>query len=100
MKYLLDTDHISFLQRKSGQEFTRLAARIGQHSPNDFALSIISFHEQVLGAHTLINRAKNKNDTLRGYTLLSEILKGFREAPVLDFSRSAIAIFEQLRQKK
>ena len=100
MKYLLDTDHISFLQRKSGREFACLVARIGQHSPDDFALSIISFHEQVLGAHTVINRAKGNNDTLRGYTLLSEILKGFRMAPVLDFDAEAIAIFDQLRRQK
>jgi tRNA(fMet)-specific endonuclease VapC len=64
MRYLLDTDHISFLQRRSGLEFTTLAARIAQHSPTDFALSIVSFHEQVLGAHNFINRALQKFDTV------------------------------------
>lgn len=29
MKYLLDTDHISFLQRRSGTEFARLTVRKG-----------------------------------------------------------------------
>jgi predicted nucleic acid-binding protein len=68
VKYLLDTDHISSLQRRSGSEFTNLAARITQHSPADFALSVVSFHEQVLGAHTFINRAQTNTDVIRGYT--------------------------------
>jgi tRNA(fMet)-specific endonuclease VapC len=77
MKYLLDTDHISFLQQRSGTEYTALAARQAQHSAADFAFSIVSFHEQVLGAHTFITQAKTAVDTIRGYTLLLEILHGF-----------------------
>ncbi|WP_293123719.1 hypothetical protein [Microcoleus sp. bin38.metabat.b11b12b14.051] len=40
MKYLLDTDHISFLQRGSGSEFSRLTFRMAQHPVADFALWI------------------------------------------------------------
>jgi tRNA(fMet)-specific endonuclease VapC len=83
VKYLLDTDHISFLQRRTGSEFTCLLVRMGQHSPIDFALSIVSFHEQSLGAHSFINRARTGTDVIRGYTLLSETLQGFATAPVL-----------------
>lgn len=100
MKYLLDTDHISFLQRRTGSEFTNLTARIAQHSPADFALSVVSFHEQVLGAHTFINRAQTKADVIRGYTLLLETLQGFSTAPVLPFDAGAIAIFDELRAQK
>src|SRR5581483_9959465 len=77
MKYLLDTDHISFLQLRSGPEYAVLAARMAQHSPADFAMPIVSFHEQVLGANAFIQRAKNSVDTTRGYTLLFEILQGY-----------------------
>lgn len=66
MKYLLDTDHISFLQRRSALEYANLTARIAQHSSADFAFSIISLHEQVLGANTFINRAQTSADTIRG----------------------------------
>jgi tRNA(fMet)-specific endonuclease VapC len=100
VKYLLDTDHISFLQRGSGVEFTHLTERMSQHSPSDFALSIVSFHEQVIGAHDFINRAKTNTDTIRGYTLLLEILQGFTNAPVLPFDTAAIAIFEQMRSQR
>ena len=100
MKYLLDTDHISFLQRRSGHEFIQLSTRIAQYPMTDFALSVISFHEQGLGAHTLINRAPNNRSMLQGYTLLSEILKGFSAAPVITFEDEALAIFLKLKQQK
>jgi tRNA(fMet)-specific endonuclease VapC len=100
VKYLLDTDHISFLQRRSSVEFTRLILRMGQYSQDDFALSIVSLHEQVLGAHDFINRGQTNNDVVRGYTLLMEILQSFSSAPILPFDVEAIAIFEDLRRQK
>lgn len=100
MKYLLDTDHISFLQRHSGSEFTRLTAWMGQHSSADFALSIVSFHEQVLGAHNFINRAQTNADMIRGYALLLETLQGFATAPILSFDAGAIAVFDELRGQR
>jgi tRNA(fMet)-specific endonuclease VapC len=100
VKYLLDTDHISFLQRRSGAEFARLTIRMGQYSSADFALSVVSLHEQMLGAHNFINRARTNADIMRGYALLLEILEGFALAPVLPFDNTAIALFEQMRGQR
>jgi tRNA(fMet)-specific endonuclease VapC len=100
VKYLLDTDHISFLQRRSSPEFSRLTLRIAQYPIADFALSVISFHEQVLGAHSFINRAQTNNDLARGYRLLLETFNGFVNAPVLPFDARAIAIFDEMRDQK
>jgi tRNA(fMet)-specific endonuclease VapC len=100
LKYLLDTDHISFLQRRSGSEFANLLARIAQYSPTDFAFSVVSFHEQVLGAHTFVSRAQTTADIIRGYTLLLEILQGFSAAPVLPFDAGALAVFNELRAQR
>ncbi len=100
MKYLLDTDHISFLQRRSSLEFGRLTLRMTQQPIADFALSVISFHEQTIGAHSFINRAQTNTDIARGYTLLIETLNGFAKAPVLPFDAKAIAIFDEMRRQK
>lgn len=100
MKYLLDTDHISFLQRRSGSEYVKLSNRITQQPPADFAFSVISFHEQVIGAHTFITRSQTSDDVVRGYTLLREIIQGFSAAPVLPFDAKAAAIFEELRAQR
>ncbi len=100
MKYLLDTDHISFLQRRSSSEFIRLTLRMSQHSLSDFALSVISLHEQVIGAHSFINRAQTNTDIARGYTLLLETLNSFSNAPVLPFDAKAITVFDEMRSQK
>ena len=100
MKYLLDTDHISFLQLPASPEYRNLAARMARHSLADFAFCVVSFHEQVIGAHSLITRAKNPAEILRGYNLLQEILRGFTVAPVLPFDASAILIFAQMQGRR
>ncbi|HUG93771.1 MAG TPA: type II toxin-antitoxin system VapC family toxin [Planctomycetaceae bacterium] len=100
MKYLLDTDHISILQRASGVEYATLAGRIAQHPQSDFALPIVSFHEQILGAHTLIAQARTTASAVRGYALLGEILNGFLFAPVLPFDAAAGARFDALKRQR
>ena len=100
MKYLLDTDHISFLQLKSGPEYAALAARMSPCSAADFAFCIVSFHEQALGGHTYISRARTSADLVRGYTPMLEILQGFMTVPVLPFDAAASAVFDNLRAQK
>lgn len=77
-----------------------MTARIAQNPTTDFALSIVSFHEQVIGAHSFINRARTSNELTRGYNLLMETLQGFSLAPVLPFDAEASRIFEELRLQK
>ncbi len=89
MKYLLDMDHLSILQQQSGQEYLALAARLAQHSPSDLALSIVSFHEQVLGCHTYISRARDEQGVVRGYGMLGRLLSDFAAVPVIPFDAAA-----------
>lgn len=97
MKYLLDTDHIHFLQRRSGPEYAVLSARMALHRRADFALSITSFHEQVLGGHAYLNRSRSTVDLIRGYRFLMEILQCYMANPVLPFDAAAAAIFDGLQ---
>lgn len=96
MKFLLDTDHISILQRQSGPEFIALASRIAQQELSDLAFCIVSFHEQVLGCHTYLSRARNSADVVRGYKMLDCVLDAFALAQVLPFNEFASAVFDGL----
>ncbi|MBV9389986.1 MAG: hypothetical protein JOZ78_26485 [Chroococcidiopsidaceae cyanobacterium CP_BM_ER_R8_30] len=51
MRYLLDTDHLSILQRQAGQDYTNLSTRMAGYPLSDFAVSTVTFHEQMLGNH-------------------------------------------------
>jgi tRNA(fMet)-specific endonuclease VapC len=100
VRYLFDTDHISILQRRSGPEFATLAARVRGQSPADLAYSVVSFHEQVLGAHNFISRARTTLDVVRGYVLLAENLRAFAHAPILPFDATAAAVYDDLRAQR
>jgi tRNA(fMet)-specific endonuclease VapC len=100
VRYLFDTDHISILQRRSGPEYATLAAQVARQAPADMAYSIVSFHEQVLGAQSYINRARTMLEIIRGYALLAEDLRAFSTAPVLPFDAAAAVIFDNLRAQR
>jgi tRNA(fMet)-specific endonuclease VapC len=100
VKYLLDTDHISFLQKRRGPEYAALIARTALHSPADFAFAIVSFHEQVLGGHALLNRASTAAHLIRGYAFLLEILQSYITTPVLPFDAAAAGVFDGLQAQK
>ena len=96
MKYLLDTDHISILQRQKGTEYAVLSAKISRLPLSEFAFPIISFHEQILGCHAYLNRARNAQEVVRGYGMFAQVLQDFVAAPVLPFDAVAAATFNDL----
>jgi tRNA(fMet)-specific endonuclease VapC len=100
VRYLLDTDHISFLQRGFGPEYAALSARMSRHSPADFAFSLVSFHEQILGAHAYINRARSTRDVVRGYEVMGQVVQSYQTAAVLPFDAAAAAAFDGLAARR
>jgi len=90
--HLLDTDHITIVQRETGRAYATLRARLAQHPPEELALPIISLHEQVVGCHTSINQARTAADLVRGYTMLATVLRTFTRATVLPFDTAAAAV--------
>jgi tRNA(fMet)-specific endonuclease VapC len=100
VRYLLDTDHISFLQRRTGPEHLALVSRMARHARGDFGSSVVSFHEQALGAHTYVSRGRTTAEVVRGYSLMGEILRGFLAAPVVPFDTSAGTVFDSFRSQR
>jgi tRNA(fMet)-specific endonuclease VapC len=90
--YLLDTDHITILQRETGRAYTTLRARLAQHPPEELVFPIVSLHEQVMGCHTYINQARTAADLVRGYAMLATVLRTFSRARVLPFDDAAAAV--------
>ena len=66
MKHLLDTDHITIWRSASGSAFAALSARSALHSPADFAVSAVSFHEQFLGVHAFLAKGRTTAAVVRG----------------------------------
>ena len=100
MTYLLDTDHLSLLQRKRGAAYQNIYKRINQHSASSFAISIISIQEQMLGCHAYINRSRNLKDMVKGYDMMSRLVRDFQTAIVLPFDELAARQLEQLEARQ
>jgi tRNA(fMet)-specific endonuclease VapC len=96
VKYLLDTDHVSILQRQASPEYAVLSARMAQHQPDDFGFCIISFHEQVIGCHTYLSQARDSAGLVRGYRMLAQVITDFTAATVLPFDDPAAAVYDGL----
>ena len=96
MKFLLDTDHVTIIQEGSGVEHSNLVGRISLHADSGVAFSIVSFHEQALGAHTYINRAVNSVGLVRGYDLMDQVARTFAVLPILPFDSDAALVYEKL----
>jgi tRNA(fMet)-specific endonuclease VapC len=70
------------------------------HSRSELALSVISFHEQVLGCHTYINRARTAADVVRGYRMFARLLSDYAMASVLPFDAAASAVYDRLQAQR
>jgi tRNA(fMet)-specific endonuclease VapC len=95
MRYLLDTDHVSLIQRKHPQ----LIARIAATPPKDLAVSVITLDEQLQGRLAIIRRAATPTAASRGYDRLLETMDYFRDMLVVPFDPPAVAQFEELRRQ-
>ena len=95
--FLLDTDHLVIIQQKTQPEFAALAEAMGNYSRSDFHVSIVSFHEQVLGWSTYLSRAKSAESVVRAYSKFEGILIDFAALQICPFDARAAEVFDSLR---
>ena len=72
--YVFDSDHLSILQRQQGLEFGNLVRRCAAFKASDFFVTIVSFHEQIIGWTKYIARARMATALARGYTELEGVI--------------------------
>jgi tRNA(fMet)-specific endonuclease VapC len=81
--FVFDTDHVSLLQSRGRPDAERIRARMARHPRSTFYTPIISFHEQVLGWNSYINRARDVVTVCEVYQTFQRILATFASAKVL-----------------
>lgn len=100
MKFLLDTDHLSILQWRSGEEYERLARRIEESNQDDLAASIVSFHEQTLGGNSYLAKAKTPAQFVRGYEVLTDVLDYFSTGQIVPFDDLIASTLFSLKSRR
>jgi tRNA(fMet)-specific endonuclease VapC len=100
MVVILDTDHLTVIQRRAEPAYSRLRARLSKVPPNTIQTTIISFEEQTRGWLSVIARARNQSREVLAYQRLQGLLRFFSEIPVLDYTEADATRFEDLRRSK
>jgi tRNA(fMet)-specific endonuclease VapC len=96
MRYILDTDHISLLQRGHQQ----VMANLSRVDVTNRAVTIVTVAEQVQGRLAVIRRARTEAEATRAFTNLQNTIAFYQTVQVLPYNEEAAAKFEQLRQRK
>ena len=94
--FLFDTDHLSVLQRLKGDDYESLRDHMRQCDSDDICLSVVSLHEQTMGANAIIQRG-TRRELIRGYEYFHTVLAGFSQFRVLEFDETAARLFDELR---
>ncbi len=92
--YVLDTDHISFVQRGISQ----VTARYEAVSEDEIIVSVISYEEQLRGRLVTVSQAKTKEQLARAYGLLLDMQVYFCGLRVVDFGKAETVIYELLKK--
>ena len=100
MTYLVDTDILSIWQNGTGTEYAMFALRLSAHSLTEVGVSVVSFHEQMVGASAYLNRGRTGADLVAGYGRLEWLRLWFAGLTVVPFDDASALVFDQLKASK
>ena len=93
--FVLDTDHISLLQRGDKS----VVARFGEIPEESVATSIVTYEEQLRGRLSMLRRAKTTAGLAVTYQRLRETQAFFCVIRIIDFDHRAAEIYRELRRE-
>jgi len=94
--YVLDTDILSIHQSEKGWEYERVRSRLDRVEPTSVFVAIVSLHEQAIGWHSYLQRAKNMEGLMHGYAKFERMLLDFTRLNILAFDQGAADEFDRL----
>jgi tRNA(fMet)-specific endonuclease VapC len=100
MTHLLDTDHLSLLQHDTSPERAAVVLRINLAGEKFVVASVVSYHEQMRGAHAIVNASKNRSQVVKGYALMSRVISDYRQFKILPFDDIAASVHANLDNLK
>jgi tRNA(fMet)-specific endonuclease VapC len=97
---LLDTDHLSVLQRGADPRRVHLRNKMAQEVESEFFASAISLEEQTRGWLAAINRTRRPQDQAVYYERLVGLFDFFADWEILPFDTAAANRFESLQHSR
>jgi tRNA(fMet)-specific endonuclease VapC len=93
--YILDTDHLSLIQR-NGQEGKRILTKLATIEKAEVAVTVITYEEQVRGRLNVLSRAKTPDEQVFAYQGLQQLGMDYRSIVIIPFA----AALEHQRLRK
>jgi len=93
--FVLDTDHVTLLQRGEPQVVEHLA-KVPKHL---IAASIVTYEEQLRGRLAVVRQAQTPDRLAWAYLRLREMHAFFCAIHLVDFDQSTARIYETLRKE-
>jgi tRNA(fMet)-specific endonuclease VapC len=94
--YLLDTDHITILDR-GGQPAQQLLKKLAAITSSEVATTIITYEEQMRGWLSYIAKTNSIETQVVAYRRLEKHLANYRPIPIVGFDEKAGQVFQELR---
>jgi len=98
--FILDTDHLTFLEHGTSVEAERLRARLKGLKEADIAVTIVSFEEQTRGWLAYLARARSLAHQVEAYARLRRMVENYRFIPLLDFDAVAAVEYQRLSRSR
>ena len=96
--HILDTDHLSLIQR-NGPDGQRILANLDAHEDIKVATTVITFEEQTRGRLALLDRAKTIDQTVLAYDGLRQLASDYQSITLLAFDHAAALEHQHLRKR-
>ena len=97
---VLDTDHMSVLERNTQPGSTTLRAHLAHLPPDEVVTTIISYEEQMRGWMAYLAQSRAVAQQVVAYRRLLQHLDNYRRIPVLVFDETAAVVFQRLRRAR
>lgn len=97
---ILDTDHISILQRAPSAAAYRLTERLDEADDDDICTSVITAEEQFRSWLDRIREAKSLPSQVDPYSRFAGMIDYYKQWFLVPFDDRAVAIFQRLRSSK
>jgi tRNA(fMet)-specific endonuclease VapC len=96
--YVLDTDHLTLLERPDTAAAQRLQSRLGAlGGDEEVVTTIVNYEEQTRGWFALMARARSITAQVNVYRRLNRHLENYRSWTVLPFDDAAAVELQRLR---
>jgi tRNA(fMet)-specific endonuclease VapC len=93
--YILDTDHLSLIQR-NGLEEKRILAKLATLEKAHVAVAVITYEEQVRGRLSVLSKAKTLDEKVLAYQGLQQLVKDYHSIVIVSFSHTAALEHQRL----